>query len=66
VFAYSLIISERKMTLVMGLMQMIFGDVQPWGELAAAALLMALPVLAVYSVGQRFMVGGLTMGALRG
>jgi multiple sugar transport system permease protein len=66
VFAYSLILSENKMTVTLGLTQMIFGDVQPWGELAAAALLMAAPVLAVYGVGQRFMVSGLTLGALRG
>jgi multiple sugar transport system permease protein len=66
VLAYSLTLSENKMTMTLGLMQMIFGDVQPWGELAAAALMMSAPVLVVYGVGQRFMVSGLTRGALKG
>ena len=45
---------------------MIIGDVLPWGELCAAALIMAIPVLTLYSVGQRFMVAGLTAGAVKG
>jgi multiple sugar transport system permease protein len=45
---------------------MIIGDVLPWGELMAAALLMAIPVVALYVAGQRFMVAGLTAGAVKG
>ncbi len=66
ILAYTFIISENKWTIPLGLAQMIFGDVVPWGELSAAALLMALPVLAMYALGQRFMVAGLTAGAVRG
>jgi len=66
VFTYSLVLSENRMTVTMGLMQLLFGDVQPWGELAAGALLMAAPVLAIYGAAQRFMVSGLTLGAVRG
>jgi len=40
--------------------------VLPWGELSAAALIMAIPVLAIYTIGQRFMVAGLTAGAIKG
>ncbi|GAB4522426.1 MAG: hypothetical protein Kow0047_33030 [Anaerolineae bacterium] len=58
--------SESRMTIPVGLAQMIIGDVLPWGELCAAALLMAIPVLIVYSLGQRFMVAGLTAGAVKG
>ena len=65
-FAYTLILSERMMTLPLGLGQMIFGDVMPWGELSAATLIMAAPVLAVYALGQRHMVAGLTAGAVKG
>ncbi len=65
-FAYVFIQSESKMTVPVGLAQMIIGDVLPWGELSAAALLMAVPVLALYSLGQRFMVAGLTAGAVKG
>jgi ABC-type glycerol-3-phosphate transport system permease component len=65
-FAYVMIQSENKMTIPVGLAQMIIGDVLPWGELCAAALIMAVPVLILYSVGQRFMVAGLTAGAVKG
>ena len=65
-FAYVMIQSESKMTIPVGLAQMIIGDVLPWGELCAAALIMAIPVLTLYSVGQRFMVAGLTAGAVKG
>lgn len=65
-FAYVMIHSENRMTLPVGLAQMIIGDVLPWGELCAAALIMAIPVLALYSLGQRFMVAGLTAGAVKG
>jgi len=58
--------SETKMTIPVGLAQMIIGDVLPWGELCAAALIMAVPVLALYTIGQRFMVAGLTAGAIKG
>jgi len=64
-FAYTLIYSESMMTLSLGLSQMIFGDVLPWGELSAATLIMAVPVLAIYALGQRHMVTGLTAGAVR-
>jgi multiple sugar transport system permease protein len=65
-FAYVMIHSESRMTIPVGLAQMIIGDVLPWGELCAAALIMAIPVLALYSLGQRFMVAGLTAGAVKG
>jgi multiple sugar transport system permease protein len=65
-FAYVMIHSESRMTIPVGLAQMIIGDVLPWGELCAAALIMAVPVLLLYSLGQKFMVAGLTAGAIKG
>ncbi|MFN8489492.1 MAG: ABC transporter permease subunit [Caldilineaceae bacterium] len=66
IFAYVFLSKERLYTLSVGMAQMIVGDVQPWGELAAAALLMAIPVAILYIIGQRFMVAGLTAGAVKG
>lgn len=66
IFAYVFLSKERLFTLSVGLAQMIIGDVLPWGELMAAALLMAIPVIIIYSLGQRFMVAGLTAGAVKG
>ena len=65
-FAYVLITRESLMTLPVGLGQMIIGDVLPWGELTGASFLMAVPVFLIYTVGQRFMVQGLTAGAVKG
>ena len=65
-FAYILISKQTLMTLPVGLGLMIIGDVQPWGELTGASLLMAIPVFILYAVGQRFMIAGLTAGAVKG
>jgi multiple sugar transport system permease protein len=65
-FAYVLISKQTLMTLPVGLGMMIIGDVQPWGELTGASLLMAIPIFILYSLGQRFMVAGLTAGAVKG
>ena len=66
IFAYIFLSKERLYTLTIGMAQMIVGDVQPWGELSAAALLMSIPVALLYIVGQRYMVSGLTAGAVKG
>ncbi len=65
-YAYTFLRSAEVFTLPVGLGQLIVGDVQPWGELMAAALLTALPVIVIYMVGQRFMVAGLTAGSVKG
>lgn len=65
-FAYVMIQTASRMTVPVGLAQMIIGDIVPWGELTAAALLMSVPVLILYTIGQRFMVAGLTAGAVKG
>jgi multiple sugar transport system permease protein len=65
-YAYTFLRSSEVFTLPVGLSQLIVGDVQPWGELMAAALLTATPVVVIYVLGQRFMVAGLTAGSVKG
>jgi multiple sugar transport system permease protein len=65
-FAYIMISRDKMMTVPVGLSMMIIGDVVPWGELCAAALILAIPVLILYTLGQKYMVGGLTAGAVKG
>jgi multiple sugar transport system permease protein len=65
-YAKTFLRSTDIFTLPVGLLQLIVGDVQPWGELMAASLLTALPVIVFYMIGQRFMVAGLTAGAVKG
>src|ERR1700694_2214502 len=65
-YAKTFLRSTDIFTLPVGLLQLIVGDVQPWGELMAASLLTALPVIAFYMIGNRFMIAGLTAGAVKG
>ena len=61
-YAFTFIRSAERFTLPSG-SGMIIGDVQPWGELMAASLMTAVPVIVIYMLGQKFMVAGLTAGA---
>jgi len=65
-FAFVFITSESIRTLPIGLQSMVVGDILPWGELMAASLLTAIPVAILYMYAQRFLVGGLTVGAVKG
>jgi multiple sugar transport system permease protein len=65
-FAFVFITSESLRTLPIGLQSMVVGDILPWGKLMAASLLTAIPVAVLYLYAQRFLVGGLTVGAVKG
>lgn len=65
-FAFVFITSERLRTLPVGLQSMVVGDILPWGKLMAASLLMAIPVVIIYTFAQRFLVEGLTVGGVKG
>ncbi len=64
-FAFVFIFSEGAKTLPVGLAQMVIGDIYPWGQMMASALMMAIPVVIIYTLGQKAMVGGLTAGAVK-
>ena len=49
-----------------GMQSMIAGDVVPQGQLAAASLLVSIPVVVMYALGRRFLTEGLTAGAVKG
>ena len=53
-------------TLPIGLQTMVVGDLLPWGQLMAASLLTAIPVAGLYFYMQRYLVGGLTLGSVKG
>jgi len=52
--------------LPVGLQQLVFGDIYPWGRLMGASLLTAIPVVIIYIAAQRYMVEGLTAGSVKG
>ncbi|ANZ40200.1 sugar ABC transporter permease [Lentzea guizhouensis] len=65
-FAFVFITKDDYKTLPVGMQSMIFGDVVPQGQLAAASLLISIPVVVMYAFGQRFLTEGLTAGAVKG
>jgi multiple sugar transport system permease protein len=65
-FAFVFITKDEYKTLPVGMQSMITGDVVPQGQLAAASLLVSIPVVVMYALGQRFLTEGLTAGAVKG
>ncbi len=66
VYQYILITSESKMTVAVAIAQFFDADEAPWNYMMAAALLYALPPVAIFFVLRRWMVAGLTLGGVRG
>jgi multiple sugar transport system permease protein len=67
-FLLPLLFNSKKQlwTLPVGIQSMMYGDVFMWGEIMIGAFLMSIPVLVLYMVSQRYVVTGLTAGAVKG
>jgi multiple sugar transport system permease protein len=65
-YAFILLSDSDKMTLSPGMTKLVFGDIFLWGMIMAGASLMSVPVLVLYFVAQRWVVSGLTVGAVKG
>lgn len=67
ILARIVLTSETQYTLAVGLNLFIFQNYgQRWGIFCAGALIAALPVVIIFMVFQRYLVGGLTTGAVKG
>ncbi|HIF9365820.1 TPA: maltose ABC transporter permease MalG [Photobacterium damselae] len=53
-------------TLAVGMQQYLYPQNYLWGDFAAAAVLSALPITIVFLLAQKFLVGGLTAGGVKG
>ncbi len=53
-------------TLAYGLQQFVSGRDSHWGPFAAGAIMAGVPILIVFRLVQRFLVSGLTSGAVKG
>jgi maltose/maltodextrin transport system permease protein len=63
----SLLLSDiDKYTLAVGMQQYLYPQNYLWGDFAAAAVLSAVPITAVFLLAQRWLVGGLTSGGVKG
>ena len=58
--------SEEKMTLAVGSRLYLNEFRYLWGDFAAAAILSGLPITVVFLVAQRYLVSGLSEGAVKG
>ncbi|OBX34413.1 maltose transport system permease protein MalG [Halomonas elongata] len=61
-----LLLDEDKLTLAVGAQQYLAEHNQRWGDFAAAAVLSGLPITLVFLLCQRWIVGGLTAGGVKG
>jgi multiple sugar transport system permease protein len=60
------ITSPEKQTVPVALQYLITGDVFRWGLIMAGAVLAAIPVMVLYYMAQKFVVQGLSAGAVKG
>jgi multiple sugar transport system permease protein len=64
-YAFLLLSNDTKVTLAVALGNFLSADDSPWELLMATGLIYALPPAAIYYAFKRYMVGGLTAGAVK-
>lgn len=64
-FAFLLLSNDRTITLAVALGSFLSADDSPWELLMATGLIYALPPAAIYYTFKRYMVSGLTAGAVK-
>jgi multiple sugar transport system permease protein len=64
-YAFLLLSNDRKVTLAVALGSFLSADDSPWELLMTTGLIYALPPAAIYYAFKRYMVGGLTAGAVK-
>jgi multiple sugar transport system permease protein len=65
-YAFLLLSKDTDITLAVALGNFLAADDSPWELLMTTGLIYALPPAAIYYVFRRYMVGGLTVGAVKG
>jgi multiple sugar transport system permease protein len=66
IYASVLVTDVNVRTIPTGIPDFVVADVFFWGPMMASTLISTLPPLIVYFVFQRFLVSGLTLGAVKG
>jgi multiple sugar transport system permease protein len=65
-YAFVFTSSTTSRTLTVGLTLMLGEDVFYWGKMMAGALLTAIPPVVMYTLAQRLVIRGLTVGGVKG
>jgi multiple sugar transport system permease protein/raffinose/stachyose/melibiose transport system permease protein len=66
VFAYTFINSEKLWTVSVGLSSFIGQYSADWGQIMSGAVLATFPIAILFMFFQRYLVSGLTAGAVKG
>lgn len=66
IMAFILLDADPLFTVPMALVSMVVGDLVQWGRIMGAALISCVPPVLVYYLLQRYVVSGLTGGAVKG
>ena len=67
-FSWIFLDHSQDFTLTMALLQMVgtYASTTPWNLLSAFAIIVSLPVSVVYLIFQRWIIGGLAIGGVKG
>lgn len=65
-YAATLITNDGMMTLPLGISGFLTADTYQWGPMMAASMIAILPMLVLFVFAQRYIVQGLTIGAVKG
>ena len=65
-YQYVLLSSTRNMTVAVAIAQFFNSDEAPWNYMMATAIIYSLPPIVIFYALRRYMVAGLTRGALKG
>ncbi len=64
-FAVQLTISDEMRTIPLGIVTLIGQQNVDWHQMLAASVLASIPLLVLYALAQRYLVSGLTLGAVK-
>ncbi|NLJ49334.1 MAG: carbohydrate ABC transporter permease [Candidatus Atribacteria bacterium] len=65
IYALVMINTKAQKTITLALSDMLVADIIPWGPLMAGAVVAALPAMIIYTLASRYIVSGLSLGAVK-